>query len=167
MLVSPIALQVESLSDALTARQKTCRLLHQTLFSILFVNVRGHAELAHVPLHQLHVAILHQLLYAIELPGSSRPGMLVEEMLPPPQLVLVQQATKAYVLHSLCFSALEFRHPAIFVAVDLDVELLEQTEERAWGRPNDQKWVFFLKLLPGSFPVFGLGEVVAIGEVHG
>ena len=92
--------------------------------------------------------------------------MFVQEMLAPPDLVLVYQTTEFDVLDCLRLPPEEVVHPAVLVPVRLDVQFLQKAEECAWRRADHNKWVLFLDLLPSSLPVFWFGKVVTVGEIH-
>ena len=51
--MSAITLDIELLPDAPAAGQKPGWLLNQSSFSVLVIDVRGHSESAHMPLHHL------------------------------------------------------------------------------------------------------------------
>ena len=51
--MSAITLDVELLPDVPTAGQKPGGLLNQTSLTVPVLNVRGHSESAHMPLHHI------------------------------------------------------------------------------------------------------------------
>ncbi len=89
MIVVSGALAIQLVDDVSAATHKACRLLDQSLFSTLVINVRLHKKTTHAGLRQLYRGMVEQLLNAWQRPRPGRPGMLVHKVPPLVNLVPV------------------------------------------------------------------------------
>ena len=68
VVMSSSALTIERLGYAVAAREEAGGFLHESLFATLLKHMCRHTELAHMPLHQLNIRLLHEGLDAVQLP---------------------------------------------------------------------------------------------------
>ena len=167
VLVVTIALLVQLDQDTFTATHESCRLLHQTSFSSLGLNVGSHQEPAHMPLCQCDGWVLHELLNARQRPRSGRPWVFVKKVTSHVDLHLVENTAELYMSLRLLFLDIELVHPTFLHAIDGNIQLLQHAEVGAGWRTYQQHRLLFANKSQRLALVLFDVEVPPIREVHG